>query len=87
MDDNEFGSDGCLLLAAAISSSTPSSPEAGGLISFKFLSVCCCEITGKGAVTLARLVKHTVVQFNPHHQSFKFKTSFSFHVIVIGIGL
>eukprot|EP01036_Dinobryon_divergens_P024484 gene24484-32935_t len=54
MDDNEFGSDGCLLLAAAISSSTPSSPDAGGLISFKFLSVCCCEITGKGAVTLAR---------------------------------
>jgi hypothetical protein len=48
MDDNEFGSDGCLLLAVAISS-----PKAG-LVSFKMLSVCCCEITGKGAVTLAR---------------------------------
>ena len=48
MDDNEFGSDGCLLLAAAISS-----PEAR-LVNFKKLSVCCCEITGKGAVILGR---------------------------------
>ena len=44
LDDNEFGSEGCLNMASAM----------GELVSLNTLSVCCCEITGKGAIVLSR---------------------------------
>ena len=53
IDDNEFGSDGCLSLAAAIA--VPHLPN------LKLLSACCCEITGKGALTLTRCLLYSII--------------------------
>jgi hypothetical protein len=47
LDDNEFGTEGSSLIAAGLN-------KEGVMPRLRVLSVCCCEITGKGGLLLAK---------------------------------